>query len=125
MKTVACSWRVRINGISFCWWNASNKGSMSSPGNAATNLTPSDLRISTTASATRMMAPIYLLDLELLEEALFLKLPYKPQINEIRGILRFQRRLFNEYPIGKSFHPATLGDQAETYLQTFRQSSFF
>src|SRR4030095_899210 len=29
------------------------------------------------------------------------------------------------YPVGVSFHPATLDDQADTYLQTFRQSSSF
>jgi len=29
------------------------------------------------------------------------------------------------YPANESFHPATLGGQAETYLQKLRQSSFF
>jgi len=29
------------------------------------------------------------------------------------------------YPANESFHPATLGDQAETYLQKLGQSSFF
>jgi len=56
-----------------------------------------------------MMAPIYLLDSELLEEALLPKLLYKPKIDEIRGILRFQRRLFDKYAIGKSFHPGNAG----------------
>jgi len=39
--------------------------------------------------------------------------------------LRVLTTEMENYPANESFRPATLGDQAETYLQTFRQSSFF